>query len=274
MFEDTDIKQAVRERYAEHATKATSCCGPGAASNSCATDTKLLAIGYDEADLAEIPDGADLGLGCGNPLAMLDLAEGETVLDLGSGGGVDCFLAAKRVGPTGRVIGVDMTPEMLARARRNAAEGGYKNVEFRLGEIEHLPVADASVDAIISNCVVNLVPDKAQVFADMARVLKPGGRVSVSDIVLVGEIPLQIRDSVEAYVGCLAGAIQRDDYIRMLQEAGLADVRITEERSFTLEDVADEPVVADVVKRTGAGEAELRDAASRFRSIKVQARKV
>jgi arsenite methyltransferase len=281
MFDETDIKQAVRERYAGHATAGTSCCsaagsGAKAPSSCCGTDTTSAvtqALGYDAGELAAVPEGADLGLGCGNPLALLDLREGETVLDLGSGGGIDCFLAAKRVGPSGHVIGVDMTPEMLTRARKNAANGGYENVEFRLGEIEHLPVADASVDAVISNCVVNLVPDKAQVFSDAFRVLKPGGRLSVSDIVLLGEVPLAIRDSVDAYVACLSGAILRDDYLKLIEEAGFADVAVTEARTFTVGDVVAEDLVAEFAERTGATMDELRDAAALFQSVRVQARK-
>jgi SAM-dependent methyltransferase len=220
-----------------------------------------------------VPDGADLGLGCGNPLALLELQPGETVLDLGSGGGIDCFIAAKRVGPEGHVIGVDMTPEMVARARRNAQAAGVANVDFRLGEIEHLPVADGTVDAIISNCVINLVPDKAQVFRDAFRALKPGGRLSVSDIVLLGEVPLLIRDSVEAYVACLSGAVLRDDYLRMLEDAGFTQVTVTEARSFTPEDVVAADLVEEFAKHAQVSLAELQDAASRFQSVRVSARK-
>jgi len=281
MFEETDIKKAVRERYAGHATQGTSCCAPSASqvdASSCGCGESGAVgvsemLGYDARDLAAIPTGADLGLGCGNPLALLELREGETVLDLGSGGGIDCFLAANRVGPTGHVIGVDMTPEMLAHARTNAAKGGYTNVEFRLGEIEHLPVADASVDAVISNCVVNLVPDKAQVFSDVYRVLKPGGRLSVSDIVLLGEVPLAIRDSVDAYVACLSGAILRDDYLGLIEQAGLTDVTVTEARSFTIGDVVAEDLVAEFAEQTGATTDELEAAAAQFQSVKVSARK-
>lgn len=282
MHDETDIKTAVRERYAGHANAGSSCCAPSTGAGttnarSCCgssqTASESPALGYDADELAAIPQGADLGLGCGNPLALLELAAGETVLDLGSGGGIDCFIAAKRVGPSGHVIGVDMTPEMIARARRNAQAGGFDNVEFRLGEIEHLPVADASVDAIISNCVVNLVPDKAAVFADAFRVLKPGGRLSVSDIVLLGEVPLAIRDSVDAYVACLSGAILRDDYLSLLGDAGFTDIEVTEARDFDLEDVVAEDLVAQFAENTGASEAELREAASRFQSIRVAARK-
>jgi SAM-dependent methyltransferase len=278
MYDETEITTAVRERYAGHATAGASCCepAPSASSGGCAcgapaAESVSPALGYEPAALAEIPQGADLGLGCGNPLAMLELREGETVLDLGSGGGIDCFLAAKRVGPGGHVIGVDMTPEMLDRARRNAASGGYTNVEFRLGEVEHLPVADSTVDAIISNCVINLVPDKRQAFAEAFRTLTPGGRLSVSDIVLLGDVPVAIRDSVDAYVACLSGAILRDDYLALLAEVGFEDVRVTEARSFELEDVVAQDLVAQFAENTGATDAELRAAAALFQSIRVQA---
>ena len=279
MFDETDIKEAVRDRYAGHAAEGTSCCSPSVAragaASCCGPSGASVSekLGYDAGDLAGIPEGADLGLGCGNPLARLELKEGETVVDLGSGAGIDCFLAAKRVGPTGHVIGVDMTPEMLARARRNAQEGGYGNVEFRLGEIEHLPVEDGTGDAIISNCVVNLVPNKRQVFADAFRALKPGGRFSVSDIVLLGEMPLQIRDSVEAYVSCLSGAILRDDYLKLIEEAGFVDVAVTESRSFTIGDVVADDLVQEFVRQTGATTDELQAAAALFQSVRVSARK-
>lgn len=282
MHDETDIKQAVRDRYASHATQGTSCCGSstttsraGAASCGCGSGSSSVseALGYDPADLAAIPEGADLGLGCGNPTALLALQEGETVLDLGSGGGIDCFIAARGVGPTGHVIGVDMTPEMIDRARRNAASGEFGNVEFRLGEIEHLPVEDGTVDAVISNCVINLVPNKAQVFSEIFRTLKPGGRMSVSDIVLLGEIPLQIRDSAEAYVSCLAGAIMRDDYLGTIEAAGFTDIEVTESRGFHLDDVVAEDLVAEFERETGATEEELERVAELFQSVKISARK-
>jgi arsenite methyltransferase len=279
MHEATQIKEAVRERYARTATAGTACCEPaeassgspscGCGSSSVAVDTT--ALGYSAADLAALPEGADLGLGCGNPLAMLELREGETVLDLGSGGGIDCFITSKRVGPSGHVVGVDMTPEMVARARRAAERGGYANVEFRLGEIEHLPIADGTIDAIISNCVINLAPDKAQVFAEAFRALRPGGRLSVSDIVTLGEIPVQIRDSVDAYVACLSGAVLRDDYLALIAEAGLTDIRVTGETAFDLEDVVAIDLIEEYKSYTGATEEELRAAASMFQSIRVAA---
>jgi SAM-dependent methyltransferase len=275
MHDSDDIKQAVRERYAGHATRGDSCCGSAPATTcGCGTkESESLGVGYSAEELAALPEGADLGLGCGNPLALLELQEGETVMDLGSGGGIDCFLAANRVGPTGHVIGVDMTPEMLERARRNAREGGFGNVEFRLGEIEHLPAADATVDAIISNCVINLVPDKRQAFAEAFRVLKPGGRLSVSDIVLLAEVPVRIRESVEAYVACLSGAILKDDYLRLLREVGFEDVRVTGEQDFAPDDVVAADLVSQFEQHTGATRAELLEAAGAFQSVRVAARK-
>ena len=286
MFDPTDIKEAVRDRYAGAVKESTPCCGPvtdDPASSGCGCGSPGVValgssidasqLGYSADDLAALPEGADLGLGCGNPLAVLGLREGETVLDLGSGAGIDCFIAAKRVGPSGRVIGVDMTPEMIARARRNAAAGGYDNVEFRLGEIEHLPVADGSVDAIISNCVINLVPDKRQVFADALRALKPGGRLSVSDIVLLGEVPVTIRDSVDAYVACLSGAILRDEYLGLLDEVGFTRIEVTSETGFDLGDVIAGDLVEEFKSHTGASDAQLAAAARLFQSIRVSATK-
>jgi SAM-dependent methyltransferase len=184
-------------------------------------------LGYSDAELDSIPEGADLGLGCGNPQAIAALRPGETVLDLGSGAGFDCFLAARAVGDFGHVIGVDMTPEMLAKARANGVKGGYRNVEFRLGEIEHLPLADASVDAIISNCVINLSPDKAQVFREAYRVLKPGGRLAISDVVATAELPPEAREDLALYIGCMSGASQIGELERQLGDAGFTSIRIT-----------------------------------------------
>lgn len=285
MHSDQDIKTAVRDRYAASATQGTSCCGPAASASgqgcgcscgSSATSVRPFTseeLGYDPAELDAIPEGADLGLGCGNPLAMLGLSEGETVLDLGSGAGIDCFLAARQVGESGRVIGVDMTPEMIARARRNARDAGITNVEFRLGEIEHLPVEDASVDAIISNCVVNLVPDKQQVFNEAFRVLRPGGRLSVSDIVLLGELPVQIRESVEAYVSCLAGAIMKDDYLAKLSKAGFSSVTIEHEQHINVSDVLGDDIMAEYQRYADVDGATIKQAAACFASVRVRAEK-
>lgn len=233
-----DIKKEVRERYGSIAREqGSSCCEPEGASSCCGSVSEALLergkrIGYSKQELEGVPEGANMGLGCGNPTAIASLAEGETVLDLGSGGGFDCFLAAKQVGKSGHVIGVDMTMDMVEKARSNAEKGGYKNVEFRLGELEHLPVADNSVDIIISNCVVNLVPDKDQVFRECLRVLKPGGRMMISDIVLNRELPEEIKNDVKAYTGCIAGASLKSDYLEKMKAAGFSQTDIVEERTF------------------------------------------
>ena len=192
-------------------------------------------IGYTDDELETVPEGANLGLGCGNPVALASLREEETVLDLGSGAGFDCFLAANKVGKTGKVIGVDMTPEMLEKARENAKKGGYSNVEFRLGEIENLPVADNSVDVMISNCVINLSPDKRRVFAEAYRVLRPNGRLMVSDIVLLKELPAFVMNSLEAYVSCVSGAMIREEYLRTIENAGFKEVKIVDETIFPID---------------------------------------
>jgi len=211
---------AVRDRYGSIARGGGSCCGP----TGCGTSSQSL--GYTPEELAKVPAGADLSLGCGNPRAIADLQPGETVLDLGSGPGLDCFLAAQAVGPTGHVIGVDMTPDMLARARDNARAIASKNVEFRLGTIEHLPVANDSVDVVISNCVVNLSPDKRSVFAETYRVLKSGGRVAIADMVATAPLPPEARADLEAYTGCVAGAAEIGVLEALLVEVGFVDVRV------------------------------------------------
>lgn len=189
------------------------------------------AFGYSEQELTSIPAEANMGLSCGNPTAIASIRAGEVVVDLGSGGGLDVFLASKMVGPTGEAIGIDMTPEMIARARANARKGGYENVEFYLGTVDHLPLADASVDCVISNCVINLAPDKPAVFREIARVLKPGGRLAASDIALKGELPAEITQSMAAYVGCIAGAIRIEDYRKGLKDAGFEHVEIVDSRA-------------------------------------------
>jgi len=217
----------------QEATDAASCCASQEAATCCSPqDAASQAIGYSGAELGTIPGGANMGLGCGNPTAIASLEEGEVVLDLGSGGGIDCFLAANIVGKTGRVIGVDMTPEMLEKARENARKSGYENVEFRLGEIENLPAADNSIDVVISNCVINLSPDKGRVYKEAHRVLKPGGRVMVSDIVLTRELPEDIKNSIAAYTECVAGAYLKEDYLATIAEAGFDDVSIVSEQAF------------------------------------------
>lgn len=240
-IKEEEIRKVVRDGYAAIAKSGSSCCSP--TGSCCSTNASLeisKGIGYTEKELEAVPEGANLGLGCGNPVAFTSLREGETVLDLGSGAGFDCFLAANKVGKSGKVIGVDMTPEMIEKAREHARKGSYENVEFRLGEIENLPAADGSVDVVISNCAINLAPDKERVFKEAFRVLRPRGRLLVSDIVLSRELPSSIRDSMQAYVSCLAGATMKDEYLRIIRKAGFQQVRIIGEGPFPVEFVVND----------------------------------
>ena len=230
-MDDTQIKEMVRARYGGIASASeASCCAP-VSSPCCGPEStpqdKALRMGYSEAELSAVPDGANLGLGCGNPQAIAAMRPGEIVIDLGSGAGFDCFLAARQVGDSGRVIGVDMTHEMLKKARDNAARIGAGNVEFRLGELEHLPVADNTADVVISNCVINLVPDKEQVFREAYRVLKPGGRLAVSDIVNIAPLPAELRSDPALLCGCVAGAVSAERVENWLASAGFVDIRVT-----------------------------------------------
>ncbi len=237
-----DIRQNVRDSYAQvaEASNEGDCCGVESSCCGVSDDDAIntlisTRLGYSEDDLKAVPEGADMGLGCGNPRAIASLKPGETVVDLGSGGGFDAFLAAQEVGETGHVIGIDMTPTMLSKARTNAEKGKYTQVEFRLGEIEHLPVADNSVDVIISNCVINLSPNKAQVFADAFRILKPGGRLAISDVVASAEMPEEMKNDPLLHAGCMAGAELIDDLEAMISDAGFCNVRIAprdESRDF------------------------------------------
>lgn len=228
-------------------------------------------IGYSDNEINSVPEGANLGLGCGNPTALASLKEGERVLDLGSGGGFDCFLAARKVGKTGKVIGVDMTPEMLDKAKANAKKGKYANVEFRLGEIENLPVADNSVDVVISNCVINLSPNKKRVFEEAYRALAPKGRLMVSDIMLLEELPEVVQKSVEAYGACVAGAEIKSKYLGLIEQAGFRDVKVVEETNFPIEDVLDEPSVKKIVKSLSLSAAQLKRLEKSVVSVKVSA---
>jgi len=235
-----EIKKIVRDGYAKAVTQKVSCCS----TNSCCGGTdqaKTISkkVGYSDSEINAVPEGANLGFGCGNPVAFASLKEGDIVLDLGSGAGFDAFLAAQRVGKTGRVIGVDMTPEMIAKAKENAKKSKYSNVEFRFGEIEKLPVEDNSIDVIISNCVINLSLDKKAVFKEAFRVLKTGGRLMVSDLVLVKELPEAIKESVEAYVGCLAGAIRKGEYLKYITMAGFREVKVISQSSYPVDAMFD-----------------------------------
>ena len=272
MKSDQDnIKHHVREGYGKIARQgssccsSSSCCGKGSAKNISKT------VGYTEREMDAVPEGANLGLGCGNPVAIASLKEGETVLDLGSGAGFDAFLASGRVGEKGRVIGVDMTPEMLQRARQNALKGNYRNVEFRLGEIEHLPVDSNTVDVIISNCVINLSPDKQSVFNEAFRVLKSGGRLMVSDLVLIKELPKAVKESIEAYVGCLAGAVKRDDYLVFIKDAGFKDVKVVSQTSYPIEAMANDATAKAIMEKASLTDGDVSDIANSVVSVKIHA---
>ena len=253
-MEEEKVRKEVREGYAKIAKEGlcsgptTSCC------DSPVTHEEVSKkMGYTDIDLQSVPEGADLGLGCGNPVAIASLKEGETVIDLGSGAGLDCFLAAKKIGEKGKVIGVDMTPEMIDKARENARKGNYRNVEFRLGEIENLPVADNTADVIISNCVVNLSPNKKRVFDEAFRALKPGGRLMVSDVVLLKELPEATKKRAHP-ASCVRTAIMKDDYLGTIRQAGFHNLRIIQEKQHSFEDVVGDPnakvVVANPRKKT------------------------
>jgi len=267
--ETGSIKDMVRTTYAAVAQRTSGCCcgGPD-------LDAIAEALGYSEEDLGMVPEGAHLGLGCGNPLALASLKGGETVLDLGSGAGFDCFLAAYRVGPKGHVIGVDMTYEMVSRAREHAKTAGLFQVEFRLGEIEHLPVEDESIDLVISNCVINLSPDKEQVFREAYRVLRHGGSLMISDIVLTGILPEKVSQSTAMYAGCIAGAVSQEEYVRLLKKVGFMAIEILESRPYPLEETAccaPDEKLSDGHAFTAE---EVAAVAGAVASVKIQAKKV
>lgn len=230
MKNPTDVKDMVKKSYGEIAKTSAQCgCGSCGCNSNMTVQKQSGEMGYSEDEMQEVPAGANLGLGCGNPLAIALLKEGEVVLDLGSGAGFDVFLAAKKVGPRGKAIGVDMTEEMLEKARENAKKGGFSNVEFRKGDIENLPIDDGSIDAIISNCVINLAPDKAKVFKESYRVLKEGGRLMVADVVLVKPLPDELKNDKELLIGCVSGAILKEDYLNLLKQIGFANITIHKE---------------------------------------------
>jgi len=268
-----EIKKVVREGYGKIAKQDSSCCAPA---KSCCGSTDLAQdmskkIGYTEEELKAVPEGANLGLGCGNPIALASLKQGEVVLDLGSGAGFDCFLAANQVGKTGKVIGVDMTAEMVEKATENARKGNFDNVEFRLGEIENLPVGDNQVDIIISNCVINLSPNKKRVFQEAFRTLRSGGRLMVSDIVLLKELPEEIKNSVAAYVGCIAGATTKKEYLEAIQAAGFGETEILGEAAFPAEFLTNDPTAREIAKNLKLSPEKANDLANSVVSIKVSA---
>jgi len=265
------IKKVVREGYTKIAKQTSSCCVPA---DSCCGSSNLAQdiskkIGYTEDEIKAVPEGANLGLGCGNPVALASLKEGEIILDLGSGAGFDCFLAADKIGKNGRVIGVDMTQEMIEKAREIAKKSDHRNVEFRLGDIEDIPVADNSVDVVISNCVINLAPDKRRVFMEAFRVLKPGGRLMISDIVLMKELPDLIKNSIEAYIGCLSGAIMRDEYIDAIRVSGFQEIRIINEASFPVECMTNDSTAKAIIENAKIPSEKIEEVASSVLSIKV-----
>jgi SAM-dependent methyltransferase len=274
-MEQKSIRDAIKERYGAAVKKGSSfgCCKTSNVLDPEFIDSASKVAGYSDQELKRIPEGANLGLGCGNPVALAVIKEGDRVLDLGSGAGVDAFLASNIVGDRGLVIGVDMTPEMIERARANARNNGYRNVEFRQGEIENLPVESSSVDVIISNCVINLSTDKPKVFQDAYRVLKPGGTLMVSDMALLEDLPDYLSSSVEAYIRCIAGAIRKDEYLEAIKAAGFEDVTVIGESHFPAELIAEQPMLKEVAETMNIPMSELQRIGSTVVSLKVAAKK-
>ena len=244
------------------------CCDP----KEIATDIGKK-IGYSEEELKNVPEDANLGIGCGNPTALASIKKGETILDLGSGAGFDCFLASRETGETGRVIGVDIPPEMVAQAKKNAEKGNYRNVEFKVGEIENLPIENDSVDLIISNCVINLSNQKEQVFKEAFRVAKPNGRIMISDIILLNDLPDYVKNSVEGHIACLAGAVRKEDYINAITKAGFTDIRIDKEANFPIELMLNDPIAEKIVRENNLTEKDISAIANSIASISISAKK-
>jgi arsenite methyltransferase len=259
MTNDEELRRIVRKGYGK-AIKTASCCG---------STENAQRIGYNTEELESVPKGATVSFGCGNPVAMASLKKGETVVDLGSGGGLDCFLAAGKVGENGKVIGVDMTPEMLDKARENLGKSKHKNVEFRLGEIENLPVADNTADAIISNCVINLSPNKKRVFEDAFRVLKPGGRLMISDIILLRDLPETLKKSAKAYINCVSGAVMKDEYLKLVRNAGFKNVEIIEENQFPAEAFINDEDSRKLMKDLDISSRKAKEIVNSIASVKV-----
>ncbi|MFZ2472671.1 MAG: arsenite methyltransferase [Methanothrix sp.] len=269
-IKEKEIKRAVKEGYARIAKQATShysspsCCG-------CSDIPEEISkrMGYSDEEISAAPPESNMGLGCGNPVALASLREGEVVLDMGAGAGFDCFLASYRVGASGKVIGVDITSEMVDRARANARKGGYTNIDFRQGDLENMPVADSLVDVVISNCVINLVPNKKMVFKEAFRVLKPGGRLAVSDVVLTRELPEFVKRSSKAYIGCLAGAIMKDEYLQIIKSVGFSEVNVVAESSFPVESLLCETSGTEVIENPNISAEQQNEVADSVLSIKV-----
>ncbi|HLF52924.1 arsenite methyltransferase [Flavobacterium sp.] len=271
------IKQNVKKGYADILTRNTKksflpsflqCCDPKEMVANVSNK-----IGYSDEELKSVPEDANLGIGCGNPIALASIKKGETILDLGSGAGFDCFLASRETGETGKVIGVDITPEMVEKANKNAKKGNYTNVEFKVGEIENLPIENETVDLIISNCVINLSNQKEQVFKEAFRVTKPNGRIMISDIILLSELPDYVKNSVEGHIACLSGAVKKDDYINAITKAGFTNVNIDKQTSFPIELMLTDPIAQKIISDNNLSEIEIKDIANSIASISISAKK-
>jgi arsenite methyltransferase len=276
-MDNEQIQKNVKSGYAEIVKRSTKksflpnifqCCDP----KKMATDIGIK-IGYSEEDLKNVPEDANLGIGCGNPTALASIKKGETILDLGSGAGFDCFLASRATGETGKVIGVDITPEMVAQAQKNAEKGNYSNVEFKIGAIENLPVESESVDLIISNCVINLSNQKEQVFKEAFRVAKSNGRMMISDIILLNDLPDYVKNSVEGYIACLAGAVRKEDYINAIAKAGFTEISIDKEASFPIELMLNDPIAEKIIRENNLTEKEISAIANAIASVSISAKK-
>ncbi|MBK6949242.1 MAG: arsenite methyltransferase [Haliscomenobacter sp.] len=277
-MDNEQIQKNVKSSYADIVKRNTKksflpkifqCCDP----REMASDIGKK-IGYSEEELKNVPEDANLGIGCGNPTALASIKKGETILDLGSGAGFDCFLASRETGETGKVIGVDITPEMVAQAKKNAEKGNYRNVEFRIGEIENLPVESNSIDLIISNCVINLSNQKEQVFTEAFRVAKPKGRIMISDIILLNDLPDYVKNSVEGHIACLAGAVRKEDYIHAIAKAGFTEISIDKQAPFPIELMLNDPIAEKIVRENNLTEKEIKDIANSIASISISAKKL
>jgi len=273
-MKEKEIKRAVKEGYARIAKQATSYYSSPEGSGYFGNLQEICRrIGYSEEEISAAPPESNLGLGCGNPVALAAIKEGETVLDMGSGAGFDCFLASTQVGPSGKVIGVDITSEMVDKARANARKGGYENIDFRQGDLENMPVADSFVDVVISNCVINLVPNKRLVFKEAFRVLKPGGRLAISDVVLTRELPDFVKNSTRAYIGCLAGAIMKEEYLQIISNVGFSGISVAAESSFPVQSLLCESGGSAAIEMPQFSPEQQKEIADSVLSIKVDARK-